>query len=85
MLSQKWVRMYLDDLDNPLIFSHYCGNTMVTFKFYSCNNDNVSLLLHFYFFQFRGFERSVVLLLGTTHLFTKRKLILLLKLYDYIM
>ena len=27
------VRMYLDELDNPLIFSHYCGNTMATFKF----------------------------------------------------
>ena len=42
----EMVRMYLDDLDNPLIFSHYCGNTMATFKFYSCNNDNASPLLH---------------------------------------
>ena len=38
--------MYLDDLDNPLIFSQYCGNTMATFKFYSCNDDNASPLLH---------------------------------------
>ena len=38
----EMVRMYLDDLDNPLIFSHHCGNTMATFKFYSCNNDNAS-------------------------------------------
>ena len=37
----EMVRMYLDDLDNPPIFSHYCGNTMATFKFYPCNNDNV--------------------------------------------
>ena len=36
------VRMYLDDLDNRLLFSHYCGNTMATFKFSSCNNDNAS-------------------------------------------
>ena len=32
----EMIRMYLD---NPLIFSHYCGNTMATFKFYSCNDD----------------------------------------------
>ena len=38
----EMVRMYLDDLDNPLIFSQYCGNTMATFKFYSCNDDNAS-------------------------------------------
>ena len=29
------VNMYPDDLENPLVFSHYCGNTMVTFRFYS--------------------------------------------------
>ena len=29
----EMVRMYLDDLDIPLIFSQYCGNTMATFKF----------------------------------------------------
>ena len=36
----EMVRMYIDDLENPLIFSHYCGNTMTmtTFKFYSCND-----------------------------------------------
>ena len=27
----EMVRLYIDDLDNPLIFSHYCGNTMATF------------------------------------------------------
>ena len=43
------VRMYLHALDKPLIFSHYYGNTMAIFKFYSCNNDNTSPLLHFTF------------------------------------
>ena len=38
----EMVMMYVDDLDNPLIFSQYCGNTMATFKFYSCNDDNAS-------------------------------------------
>ena len=33
----EMVRTYLDDLDNPLIFSPYCGTTMATFKFYSCD------------------------------------------------
>ena len=38
----EMIRMYLDDLDNPLIFSQYCGNTIAIFKFYSCNGDNTS-------------------------------------------
>ena len=42
----EMVRMYLDDLDNPLIFSYYCGNTMAIFRFYSCNNEDASPLLH---------------------------------------
>ena len=29
----EMLRMYLDDLGNPLIFSSYCGHTMATFKF----------------------------------------------------
>ena len=29
----EMVKMYLDDLENPLVFSHYSGNTMATFKF----------------------------------------------------
>ena len=40
------VRMYLADLDNPSIFSPYCGNTMVTFKFYSYNDNDDSSLLY---------------------------------------
>ena len=42
----EMVRTYLDDLDNPLIFSPYCGTMMATFKFYSCSADDVSPLLH---------------------------------------
>ena len=38
----EMVMMYLDDLDNLLICPPYCGNTMATFKFYSCNDDNAS-------------------------------------------
>ena len=42
----EMVKMYLDDLDNPLIFLPYCGNTMATFKFYSYNDSNDSPLLY---------------------------------------
>ena len=42
----EMVMTYLDDLDNPLIFSPYCGTTMATFKFYSCSADDASPLLH---------------------------------------
>ena len=45
----EMVRMYLDVLDNHLLFSHYCGNTMATFKFYSCNDANAS---HYYIVLF---------------------------------
>ena len=38
----EMVKMYLDDLDNPLVFSHYCGNTTVTFEFYSYNENDDS-------------------------------------------
>ena len=43
------VRTYLDDLDNPLIFTPYCGNMMATFKFYSDNTEDASPLLHYTF------------------------------------
>ena len=26
------VKTYLDDLNNPLIFSHYCGSIMASFR-----------------------------------------------------
>ena len=38
----EMVKMYLDDLDNPLVFSHYSGNTMTTFKFNSYNENDDS-------------------------------------------
>ena len=43
------VRTYVDDLDNPLIFSLYCGNMMGTFKFYSDTTEYTSPLLHYTF------------------------------------
>ena len=43
------VRTYLDDLDNPLIFSPYCGTTLATFRFYSCDTGDASPLLHYTF------------------------------------
>ena len=46
----EMVKMYLDDLNNPLVFSHYCGNTMATFKFYSFNDDNAFPPITLYFF-----------------------------------
>ena len=42
----EMVRIYLDDLYNPLIFSPYFGTMMATFRFYSCNADDDSPLLH---------------------------------------
>ena len=47
--QREMVRMYLDDLDNPLIFLQYCGNAMATFKFYSCNDDNASPIALYFF------------------------------------
>ena len=43
------VKTYLDDLDNPLIFSPCCGNMIATFKFYSDTTDDASPLLHYTF------------------------------------
>ena len=43
------VETYLDDLNNPLIFSPCCGNMMATFKFYSDTTDDASPLLHYTF------------------------------------
>ena len=40
----EMVKMYLDDLENPLVFSHYSGNTMATFKFYTYNENDASPL-----------------------------------------
>ena len=45
----EMVRMYLDNLDNPLIFLPYCGYTMMTFKFYSYDDNNYSPILYYTF------------------------------------
>ena len=45
----EMVRIYVNDLDNHLVFSPCCGTTMATFKIYSCNTDDVSPLLHYTF------------------------------------
>ena len=42
----KMVKMYLDDLENPSVFSHYCGSTMATFKFYSYNENDAYCAFH---------------------------------------
>ena len=43
------LRMYLDELNNPLIFSPYYGYIMVTFKFYSYDDNNDSPILYYTF------------------------------------
>ena len=48
-VKAEMLRMYLDDLGNPLIFSPHCGFTMVTFKFYSYDNNDDSFRLYYTF------------------------------------
>ena len=55
----EMLRMYLDDLGNPLIFSSYCGHTMATFKFYSYNDNNDSLKLHYTFSNLGDLESQL--------------------------
>ena len=43
------VKTYLNDLDNPLIFSPYCGNMMASFWFYPDTTDDASPLLYYTF------------------------------------
>ena len=47
--QRELIEMCLDNLDNDLTFSSYCGNTMATFRFYSCNDVDASLLVHYTF------------------------------------
>ena len=47
--QREMVRIYLNNVDNPLVFSPYCGTTVATFKFYSCETDDASPLLHYTF------------------------------------
>ena len=44
----EMIRKYLKDMSNPLVFSTHIGPNMVTFKFYSCKEED-SLKLHFTF------------------------------------
>ena len=48
----EMVRMYLDDLDSLLIFSLHCGSIMMTFKFYSCDDNDDSPLLCYQLYCF---------------------------------
>ena len=43
------VKTYLDDLNNPLIFTHYCGTMMASFRFYTDTTSHASPLLHYTF------------------------------------
>ena len=43
------VKTYLDDLNNPLIFSHYYGSMITSFRFYLDTTDDASPLLHYTF------------------------------------
>ena len=43
------VKTYLDDLNNPFIFSHYCGSMMTSFRFHADTTDDTSPLLHYTF------------------------------------
>ena len=45
----EMLRMYLDDLDNPLIFPPCCGYTLATFKIYSYDDNNDSPILYYTF------------------------------------
>ena len=60
----EMVTTYLNDLDTPLIFSPYCGTTIATFKFYSCNMDDASPLLHCTFSNLGDLKDQLYLLKG---------------------
>ena len=55
----EMLRMYLEDLGSPLIFLPYCGYTMVTFKFYSYDDNDVSLRLSYTFSNFGNLENQL--------------------------
>ena len=56
--NAEMLRMYLDDLGNPLIFSPYCGYTLVTFKFYFSSSDD-SLILYYTFSNLGDLESQL--------------------------
>ena len=55
----EMLRMYLDDLGNHLVFSPYCGHTMVTFKFYSYDDKDDSLRLYYTFSNLGDLENQL--------------------------
>ena len=55
----EMLKMYLEDLGSPLIFSPYCGYTMVTFKFYSYGDNEDSLRLHYTFSNLGDLENQL--------------------------
>ena len=55
----EMLRMYLDDLGNPLIFPPCCGYTMATFKFYSYDDNDDSLRLYYTFSNLGDLESQL--------------------------
>ena len=55
----EMMQMYLDDLGNPLIFFPYCGYTMVTFKFYSYDDNDDSSILNYTFSNLGDLESQL--------------------------
>ena len=55
----EMLRMYLEDLGSPLVFSPYCGYTVVTFKFYSYGANDDSLRLDFTFANLGDLENQL--------------------------
>ena len=55
----EMLRMYLEDLGSPLIFLPYCGYTMVTFKFYSYDDNEDSLGFYYTFSNLGDLENQL--------------------------
>ena len=53
------VKTYLDDLNNPLIFSHYCGTMTASFRFYTDTTDGASSLLYYTFSNLRDLQNQL--------------------------
>ena len=57
----KMLRKYLKDLGDALVFSSHFGHTMVTFKFYSYDEED-SLKLHYIFSNLGDLEDQLYFL-----------------------
>ena len=55
------LRKYLEDLGDPLIFLSHCGYTMMTFKFYSYDDEDY-LKLHYTFSNLGDLEDQLYFL-----------------------